>query len=95
MNKAELIETIANELDMSKTETASVLNTILETMANKLGQGESIELRGFGSFAVKQHGSYEGRNPKTGEKVQVKPKRLPHFKVGKTLREAVNGRRNK
>ena len=95
MNKAELINIIANELDMSKTETASVLNTILETMANKLGQGESIELRGFGSFAVKQRGSYEGRNPKTGEKFQVKQKRMPHFKVGKNLREAVNGGRNK
>ena len=95
MNKSELIESITNELDMSKTQTASVLNTILETMANKLGQGESIELRGFGSFTIKEHGSYEGRNPKTGEKFQVKAKKLPHFKVGKDLREAVNGRKNK
>ena len=68
MNKSELIETIADEIDMTKPQTASVLNTILETMTDKLGQGESIELRGFGSFTVKQYGSYEGRNPKTGEK---------------------------
>ncbi len=80
---------------MTKPQTASVLNTILETMTDKLGQGESIELRGFGSFTVKQYGSYEGRNPKTGEKIQIKPKKLPHFKVGKNLLEAVNYRRNK
>ena len=95
MNKSELIETIADEIDMTKPQTASVLNTILETMTDKLGQGESIELRGFGSFTVKQYGSYEGRNPKTGEKVRIKPKKLPQFKVGKNLREAVNYRRNK
>ena len=80
---------------MTKPQTASVLNTILETMTDKLGQGESIELRAFGNFTVKQYGSYEGRNPKTGEKVRIKPKKLPHFKVGKNLREAVNGGRNK
>ena len=95
MNRSELIDAIANELDMTKPQTASVLNTILETMADKLGQGESIEFRGFGSFTVKQYGSYEGRNPKTGEKIQIKPKKLPHFKVGKNLREAVNDHKNK
>ena len=92
MNKSELIDAIADELDMSRSQTTSVLDTILETMTETLGRGESIELRGFGSFFVKQHGSYEGRNPKTGAKIQVKPKKLPHFKVGKNLRMKVNNK---
>jgi len=77
MNKSELIDAIADELDMSKSQATSVLNTILDTMTETLVRGESIELRGFGSFAIRQYGSYEGWNPKTGEKVQVKPKKLP------------------
>ncbi len=90
MNKSDLINAIAEGLGLTRPKTQSVLNTILETMADTLGRGESIELRGFGSFTVKQYESYEGRNPKTGEKIQVSPKKLPHFKVGRDLRERVN-----
>ena len=86
MNKSDLIDVIADELDISKLQTKSVLETILETMTNSLVRGESVELRGFGSFVVRQYGSYEGRNPKTGKKIQIKTKKLPHFKVGKDLR---------
>ena len=86
MNKIDLAETIADELDMSKRQSQSVLNTILETMTDALVRGESISFRGFGGFAIKQYGPYEGRNPGTGEKVQVKPKKLPYFKVCKDLR---------
>ena len=59
-------------------------------MTEALARGESIEIRGFGSFVIKKYDSYEGRNPKTGKKIQVRPKKLPFFKVGKDLREKVN-----
>ena len=91
MNKTELIATMADELDMSKRLSRSVLNTIIETMTNSLVRGNSISLRGFGNFVIKQYGPHEGRNPMTGVKVQVKPKRLPHFKVSKNLRLKVKG----
>ena len=90
MNKSELIDAIADELDMSKNEATSILNTILDTMTETLVSGESIELRGFGSFVIRQYESYEGRNPKIGKKIQVKPKKLPYFKVGRDLRVRVN-----
>ncbi len=90
MNKSELIEALTSELEISSHEAASTLTTILETMTNALCRGESIEIRGFGSFVVKQYDAYEGRNPKTGKKTPVKAKKLPFFKVGKDLREKVN-----
>lgn len=90
MNKSELIEALAEEMNVPIREAASITNTIIDTMTEALAQGESIEIRGFGSFVVKEYGAYTGRNPKTGEKIQVAPKKLPFFKVGKDLREQVN-----
>ena len=90
MNKSELIETLAEEISLPIREAASITNTIIDTMSNALAAGDSIEIRGFGSFVVKQYGSYIGRNPKTGEKIKVAPKKLPFFKVGKDLRERVD-----
>lgn len=90
MNKSELIEALAEKTNMPLRDASSVTNTILETMIEALVKGESIEIRGFGSFVVKEYGSYYGRNPKTGEKIQVPPKKLPFFKVGKELKERVN-----
>lgn len=63
---------------------------MLDTMTGTLVNGDNVEIRGFGSFTVREYQSYDGRNPKTGKKIEVKPKRLPFFKVGKELREAVN-----
>ena len=63
---------------------------ILEAMTDALCRGESIEIRGFGSFAIKRYDAYEGRNPKTGKLIEVKPKKLPFFKVGKELRRKVD-----
>ena len=91
MNKSELIDAIADKLEMETHQAASVLKTILETMTNALVRGESIRLRGFGSFDVREYGPYEGWNPKTLDRVHVKPKKAPHFKVGKDLRLKVNG----
>ena len=90
MNKSDLIDALAKDLDVSSRIADSVINTILETMTDALCRGESVEIRGFGSFVVKQYDAYEGRNPKTGKRIQVKPKRLPFFKVGKELREKVD-----
>ena len=90
MNKSELIEALAQEINIPHREAAAITNTIISTMTEALAKGESIEIRGFGSFVIKKYDSYEGRNPKTGKKIKVKPKKLPFFKVGKDLREQVN-----
>lgn len=90
MNKSELIEAVAHEMNMSPREASDVVSTILDSMCDSLAGGNTIEIRGFGSFVIKDYGSYLGRNPKTGEKIKVPPKRLPFFKVGKDLREQVN-----
>ncbi len=91
MNKSELIEALAEEINLPLREASSATNTILDAMIEALANGDSIEIRGFGSFVVKEYGSYYGRNPKTGEKIEVAPKKLPFFKVGKELKEMVNG----
>ena len=90
MNKSELIEELAEKMNISLRDSSSATNTILDAMADALACGESIEIRGFGSFVVKEYDTYYGRNPKTGDKIQVKPKKLPFFKVGKELKEQVN-----
>jgi integration host factor subunit beta len=90
MNKSELIEALALEINVPHREASSIANTILEEMSEALAGGNSIEIRGFGSFVVKEYGTYYGRNPKTGEKIRVPPKKLPFFKVGKELKERVN-----
>jgi len=90
MNKSELIEALAQEINIPLRESDSITNMVLESMAQTLADGDSIEIRGFGSFVVREYGSYQGRNPKTGEKIKVTPKKLPFFKVGKELRERVN-----
>ncbi|MCK5230344.1 MAG: integration host factor subunit beta, partial [Desulfobulbaceae bacterium] len=76
--------------NMPLREASNITNTILGTMSNALSAGDNIEIRGFGSFVVKEYSAYDGRNPKTGEKIKVPPKKLPFFKVGKQLRELVN-----
>ncbi len=90
MTKSELTEALSEEQGMSLKEATSIVKTILDTMINTLVAGENVELRGFGSFSVRHYDSYTGRNPKTGKKVQIQPKKLPFFKVGKELREKVN-----
>lgn len=92
MTKSDLIDALASELKVSSREAASIIDTILTTMTKSLCRGESIEIRGFGSFVVRHYGSYEGRNPKSGKEIQVMEKKLPFFKVGKELRERVDGK---
>ena len=90
MTKSELIETVANKLKLPKGKAELIVNCIFDSMEESLKQGERIEIRGFGSFEIRNYKAYEGRNPRTGEKVDVRPKRLPFFKVGKELKERVN-----
>lgn len=90
MNKSELIEKLADKMDIPVREASSIINTIIETMRDSLANSNPIEIRGFGSFMIKEYKPYTGRNPKTGEKIEVAPKKLPFFKVGKGLREQVN-----
>lgn len=94
MNKSELIEALAERINMPIREAGSITNTLIDTMTEALAKGDSIEIRGFGSFVVKEYDSYTGRNPKTGQKIKVSPKRLPFFKVGKELRERVNNQQS-
>ena len=93
MNKSELVEALANENGLTYKRAEEIINLIFDSMADALNDGGRIEIRGFGSFVVKDYKSYMGRNPKTGEVIEVLPKRLPFFKVGKELRERVNNPR--
>ena len=91
MTKSGLIEEVAKLTPhISKKDTEIVVNTIFDSMAQALKQGERIEIRGFGSFQVKLREAREGRNPKTGEPVHISAKRTPFFKVGKELKEMVD-----
>ena len=95
MNKSDLIEALALDQNLSINMADSIIDTMLEAMTDTLVEGGNIEIRGFGSFTVREYQSYSGRNPKTGNKIEVKPKKLPYFKVGKELREAVNDGKTK
>ncbi|MBE0599033.1 MAG: integration host factor subunit beta [Desulfuromonadales bacterium] len=90
MNKSELVEALAGQKNLTFKKSEEVINLIFDSMAHELARGGRIEIRGFGSFMVKDYKAYMGRNPKTGEVIKVRPKRLPFFKVGKELRERVN-----
>ena len=90
MNKLELISALKDEAGISKTEAANVVQMFFDMMSEAMAKGERVEIRGLCSFYVKEYKSYVGRNPKTGEKVTIKPKRLPFFKSGKELKERVD-----
>ena len=91
MNKVDLIQALKNSNNLSKSEAETVINLFFDQMADALAQGDRVEIRGLCSFFVKKYGSYTGRNPKTGDKVKIKPKKLPFFKMGKELKERVDG----
>jgi integration host factor subunit beta len=90
MNKSELIEALSLEKDLTHKRAEQIINLIFNSMAEELSNDGRIEIRGFGSFVVKEYKAYTGRNPKTGETIHVKDKKLPFFKVGKELRERVD-----
>ena len=90
MNKLELISALKAETNISQAEAAKVVQIVFDSMADAMGEGKRIEIRGLCSFFVKNYKSYTGRNPKTGEKVIIRPKKLPFFKSGKELKERIN-----
>jgi len=90
MNKLEIISVLKNEANISKAEAAKVVQIFFDNMADAMAKGDRVEIRGLCSFFVKEYKSYTGRNPKTGERVTIKPKKLPFFKSGKELKERVN-----
>ncbi len=90
MNKSDLIETLKTKAGITKSEAAAVVHLFFDEMANALANGDRVEIRGLCSFYVKEYKAYTGRNPKTGEQVNIKPKNLPFFKCGKELKERVD-----
>ncbi|RLB64079.1 MAG: integration host factor subunit beta [Deltaproteobacteria bacterium] len=90
MNKSELVETLSIKNNLTYKKSEQIVNLIFDTMSQALIDNDRIEIRGFGSFMVKDYRAYMGRNPKTGEIIKVNEKKLPFFKVGKELRERVD-----
>jgi integration host factor subunit beta len=90
MNKLDLIVALKNEAKLTKSEAAAVVDLFFNEMANALAKDDRVEIRGLCSFYLKKYKAYAGRNPKTGEKVKIKPKKLPFFKCGKELKERVD-----
>ena len=90
MNKSQLIEALAKKENLALKKAEEVVNTVFGDVEKALTKGERVEIRGLGSFKVKHYDGYQGRNPKTGEVINVAPKKLPFFKVGKELKERVD-----
>ena len=90
MNKIDLIQTLSTTTDIPKIEATKIVSIFFEQMATALEKGQRVEIRGLCSFYVKDYSGYTGRNPKTGETVEIAPKKLPFFKCGKGLREQVD-----
>lgn len=90
MTKSDLINALNSEFDITKQEASTIVNVFFNEMSKALANGERVEIRGLCSFYVKKYKAYTGRNPKTGERVRIKPKKLPFFKLGKALKERVD-----
>ena len=90
MTKAELVEDVARAAELTKKDAERLVEIVFESIIETLNQGEKIELRGFGSFRVRERGASRGRNPKTGDPVSIPAKRVPYFKPGKELKELIN-----
>jgi integration host factor subunit beta len=90
MTKAELVEEVSRVADLTKKHSEMIVETVFRTIIDALQRGEKIELRGFGSFRLRQREPRKGRNPKTGDRVDVPPKKVPYFKPGKELKELIN-----
>lgn len=90
MNKAELIEAVAASADLSKADATKAVDSAISNITDALKRGEQVSLVGFGTFSVKQRAARQGRNPQTGETIQIKASKVPGFKAGKGLKDAVN-----
>lgn len=91
MTKSELIEVVARRMkDFTKKDMELIVNNIFESMKEALARGEKVEIRGFGSFKIKERKARDGRNPRTGAEIKIGPRKVPFFKAGKELRERIN-----
>ncbi len=91
MTKSELIEAVASKVDnFSRKDVEVIIDTLFGSMSESLSKGEKVEIRGFGSFKIKQREGRQGRNPKSGENIYIEPKKVPFFKAGKEIKERIN-----
>ena len=90
MNKSDLIDALSTKENLPEKNASEIVNLVFDGFTDTLKKGGRIEIRGFGSFTMREYGAYSGRNPKTGDKIPVGPKKMPFFKVGKELKERVN-----
>ncbi|MDH3527840.1 MAG: HU family DNA-binding protein [Gammaproteobacteria bacterium] len=90
MNKSELIEAVASETDLSKADATRATDAVLDTITGALSRGDQVTLVGFGTFSVRERAARSGRNPQTGETIQIKASKSPGFKAGKAFKDAVN-----
>ncbi|MCX5837862.1 MAG: integration host factor subunit beta [Deltaproteobacteria bacterium] len=93
MKKSDLMAQLSEKEQLSGKDAFDIINGVFDGFTNALREGGRVEIRGFGSFTVRDYSPYLGKNPKTGRRVQVGSKKLPHFKAGKELKERVNGRK--
>ncbi|MDE0727313.1 MAG: HU family DNA-binding protein [Alphaproteobacteria bacterium] len=91
MNKNDLSAAVAASTGTSKSDAASIIDSVFDTIAGALKSGDSVQLVGFGSFSVADRAAREGRNPRTGETIQIAASKQPKFKAGKGLKDALNG----
>jgi len=92
MNKSDLINALKDQAGLSRKEAETVVDTLFGTITDTMADNNRVEIRGFGSFSVKHYKAYTGRNPKTGAQIDVPAKKLPFFKVGKELKDKVDGK---
>jgi integration host factor subunit beta len=90
MTKADLIEAVINQAMVNKKDAETIVNIFIQSIIESLNRGEGVELRGFGSFRIRERGGRLGRNPRTGDRVEVSPKKVPYFKAGKELKQLIN-----
>jgi DNA-binding protein HU-beta len=90
MNKAELIDAIAESADLSKASASRALDSVVDNITNSLKKGDTVTLVGFGTFSVRNRAARTGRNPRTGETINIRASKVPGFKAGKALKDAIN-----
>jgi len=90
MNKSELIEAVAGAADLTKADAGRAIDAVVATVTDTLAKGDSVSLIGFGTFSISERAARTGRNPRTGEAIQIKAAKVPKFKAGKALKDAVN-----
>ncbi len=90
MNKSELIDAVADHADLKKSEASSAVDGVIAAVTEALKSGDQVTIVGFGTFLVRQREARAGRNPRTGETIQIKASKVPAFKAGKALKDAVN-----